>query len=698
MDALALSFSRSLALQPALGLMQQLEANVAPDLMQANQLADVLRAVPGLLDDGERQRVKELLGRGNGADVVRHLTVFKPRLEGMAAECRTFVDRAEDLVLGPDYVSPILPYHSGFAASGRVRLTAMSQVSATPSEIVLGAPRDLIIGRIPGCDFQVLERRVSKRHAKLFFRDGGYCLEDLGSLNGTVVNGVRLSPCQPYPVKTGDLATFGISEMRLDLPVAAPDSRARHAEVQRADSFRKLANLAVKRGLGSLAVRIAEIAKEERTPQEKLAHAARDVPQTDGLAQKMRELLVQQAYEELHREHFGNISNVFAFRLFEQLALQIREAATSEDLQRVLIQGMVPGISSRRHIVSRSLVEGHEKAAEAVPSAFGLRDKVRVLLASRDQERQIQEERLRWMGVTPEVLKERPWKKIGVPPALAAVFEKFKGVADRKLNLAALEQAAKTQLFDDGPLERKEGLGGTVVQMYEAYVAKNPQASQITSPSSIGWSERFLNRLAEEKVGGVPNGYWIFGGAFGPEFDGRIYLSLDRRQAFEVWRYLNQTFAQNAESRNAVIQYKMAANREGLQRSDSAVVYFQEKDQETIYDLIFRMRFAHPEYFKDGHPLFTAPVLDAAGQPMPGVSFGQHPGRHQSFGSIRSDAMAAGIRVARALLKTSDKPNWNELCQIFAYFLDRSGIDLEHPSFHKDGRGKFKFLISKIRP
>ena len=50
-----------------------------------------------------------------------------------------------------------------------------------------------IIGRHPGCDIVVDSGSVSRQHAAIEMKDGGWCVEDLGSRNGTIVNGVTLT-------------------------------------------------------------------------------------------------------------------------------------------------------------------------------------------------------------------------------------------------------------------------------------------------------------------------------------------------------------------------------------------------------------------------------------------------------------------------------------------------------------------------
>lgn len=47
----------------------------------------------------------------------------------------------------------------------------------------------VLIGRDPGCDIVIPDRQVSRHHARLQVTEEGILLEDLGSKNGTFVNG-----------------------------------------------------------------------------------------------------------------------------------------------------------------------------------------------------------------------------------------------------------------------------------------------------------------------------------------------------------------------------------------------------------------------------------------------------------------------------------------------------------------------------
>lgn len=65
------------------------------------------------------------------------------------------------------------------------------------------------IGRVTGNDIILVDSSMSRRHAELHW-DGQECrLVDLGSTNGTYVDGRRLAPNQPQPLSPGARLSFG---------------------------------------------------------------------------------------------------------------------------------------------------------------------------------------------------------------------------------------------------------------------------------------------------------------------------------------------------------------------------------------------------------------------------------------------------------------------------------------------------------
>jgi len=57
--------------------------------------------------------------------------------------------------------------------------------------------RALVIGRNPDCDIVLNDRQVSRSHAQILWRDDHYEIKDLGSKNGTHLNGRDLIGSQP---------------------------------------------------------------------------------------------------------------------------------------------------------------------------------------------------------------------------------------------------------------------------------------------------------------------------------------------------------------------------------------------------------------------------------------------------------------------------------------------------------------------
>jgi pSer/pThr/pTyr-binding forkhead associated (FHA) protein len=83
---------------------------------------------------------------------------------------------------------------------------------AGTSEVSLPARSKVVIGRGPGCDLVVKDAKASRRHCQLTRKESDFVLEDLGSRNGTFVNGerieapVHLKPNQTF--KVGDTVFY----------------------------------------------------------------------------------------------------------------------------------------------------------------------------------------------------------------------------------------------------------------------------------------------------------------------------------------------------------------------------------------------------------------------------------------------------------------------------------------------------------
>jgi hypothetical protein len=82
-------------------------------------------------------------------------------------------------------------------------------------ESMVGRP-DREAGFTPDIDLGELDagRSLSRRHAKIVSGDDGFrLLEEMGVHNGTFLNGKRLEPGVPVPLRDGDELRFGLVEM-----------------------------------------------------------------------------------------------------------------------------------------------------------------------------------------------------------------------------------------------------------------------------------------------------------------------------------------------------------------------------------------------------------------------------------------------------------------------------------------------------
>ncbi len=68
----------------------------------------------------------------------------------------------------------------------------------------------MVLGRLKACDVCVHDRNASREHAALEREGAGWAIVDLGSTNGTCVNGERVERLR---LRDGDLITIGISEI-----------------------------------------------------------------------------------------------------------------------------------------------------------------------------------------------------------------------------------------------------------------------------------------------------------------------------------------------------------------------------------------------------------------------------------------------------------------------------------------------------
>jgi hypothetical protein len=146
----------------------------------------------------------------NPADV----TVETSRLARMLAAEMTAYTAEEGLRLEGPVSVEIVP--SERAVSGRVEChvevlpgppVAWARLKGREESFEIGRNR-AVIGRSPEADVVIPHDDVSRRHALIYTEKGQAHLSDLGSANGTTVDGVRVTDT-PVVISEGSTVEFG---------------------------------------------------------------------------------------------------------------------------------------------------------------------------------------------------------------------------------------------------------------------------------------------------------------------------------------------------------------------------------------------------------------------------------------------------------------------------------------------------------
>ncbi len=96
-------------------------------------------------------------------------------------------------------------------AAGRLVVTQPPEQQGTTYEL---GP-EITVGRAAGCQVALLsDHYASSLHARLYQADGFTMVEDLGSTNGTFVNGERITA--PTAVRPGDLVQVGATVLEVE--------------------------------------------------------------------------------------------------------------------------------------------------------------------------------------------------------------------------------------------------------------------------------------------------------------------------------------------------------------------------------------------------------------------------------------------------------------------------------------------------
>jgi len=108
-------------------------------------------------------------------------------------------DKTVILPKAPRSAAPLLEI-SCQLASGEIRTARIDQ--------------SLCIGRDPSCRVRFKNERVSRRHTEVHQRGNAFVIVDLGSTNGTKINGTRID--NERTLADGDIVSVGSTHLRFE--------------------------------------------------------------------------------------------------------------------------------------------------------------------------------------------------------------------------------------------------------------------------------------------------------------------------------------------------------------------------------------------------------------------------------------------------------------------------------------------------
>jgi NADPH-dependent 2,4-dienoyl-CoA reductase/sulfur reductase-like enzyme len=86
---------------------------------------------------------------------------------------------------------------------------APAEIATSMQAIYLSQTKVITIGRQEGVDLSFQHSSISRRHAEISYANGQYVLRDLGSTNGTFLNGKRVEPGSVHRLNANDSLRFG---------------------------------------------------------------------------------------------------------------------------------------------------------------------------------------------------------------------------------------------------------------------------------------------------------------------------------------------------------------------------------------------------------------------------------------------------------------------------------------------------------
>ena len=183
-------------------------------------------------DDGEKTTFGNPLGGSynamGGFDGESTTSPFSqpskdPFQQSMFGSAETNVPETPDEPAGDDFGDETLPMThfddedktAPIRKEPELKIRFRIETDGNASEKTVSIRDRIVLGRGADCDVQVNDKSVSKHHVEISLQPDGLYLKDLGSSNGTKVNGTSVTG--PVSLRTGDALELGYSKVTIEI-------------------------------------------------------------------------------------------------------------------------------------------------------------------------------------------------------------------------------------------------------------------------------------------------------------------------------------------------------------------------------------------------------------------------------------------------------------------------------------------------
>lgn len=276
--------------------------------------------------------------------------------------------------------------------------------------------------------------------------------------------------------------------------------------------------------------------------------------------------------------------------------------------------------------------------------------------------------------------------------------------ADRRLNTPMMATAG------DAEVEAMDH--STMHYMYDGAIGHREE--EVIRDDSSGFHDEVFAHAIELKkeIGGYnvsPGDYWIQGnngtGETRASPQGRIYFAVEHGRAKDFWTELARLAC--TDYGHIPLKWKMAGDVERYASGDTAVLYFEAKDSEDVYELITALHRRHANFLRDNTPILAAKIRSGDTY-MKGISFAQSPASRNSFnedvadlataarrGALLHEHMGPSIDSIETRRGVGDTParTIHLIKRAISYAWEKAGISPDHPAFiGEDGMQAFSFI------